>query len=365
MSYKIPITSAFLIFPFIAFLFTIPYILVQYHKYGSINKFRTIIIYSFILYLITIYFLVILPLPSIDYVKDLTTPKYNLVPFKAVFDFIKETPLVITNPSTYILALKDASFYTIAFNIIMTIPFGIYLRYYFKCSFKKVLVYSFILSLFFEITQLTGLYFIYPRAYRLFDIDDLITNTLGGILGYFIANRLKFLPTREEIDTKALEDGKTVSGLRRITLFFLDLFIVSLGESLIRIWINNDYIKYLIYFIYFVIMPSFMNNQTLGGKFLNIKFEFKINNFFGLLLKEITIILYYQFIPSILASGISYLSKISLNHVYLGLIIIAYFLTLFFIYVITLIKIWKNGYIFYDKVSKVKYISTILEGKNV
>ena len=111
-------------------------------------------------------------------------------------------------------------------------------------------------------------------------------------------------------------------------------------------------------------MPSFMNNQTLGGKFLNIKFEFKINNFFGLLLKEITIILYYQFIPSILASGISYLSKISLNHVYLGLIIIAYFLTLFFIYVITLIKIWKNGYIFYDKVSKVKYISTILEGKN-
>ena len=79
-------------------------------------------------------------------------------------------------------------------------------------------------------------------------------------------------------------------------------------------------------------MPSFMNNQTLGGKFLNIKFEFKINNFFGLLLKEITIILYYQFIPSILASGISYLSKINLNHVYLGLIIIVYFLTLFFIF---------------------------------
>ena len=218
--------------------------------------------------------------------------------------------------------------------------------------------------MFFEVTQLTGLYFIYPRAYRLFDIDDLITNTLGGILGYFIANKLKFLPTREEIDTKALEDGKTVSGLRRITLFFLDLFIVNLGESLIKIWINNDYIKYLIYFIYFVIMPSFMNNQTLGGKFLNVKFEFKINNFFGLLLKEITIILYYQFIPSILASGIFYLSETSLNHVYLGLIIIVYFLILFFIYIITFIKIWKNGHIFYDKVSRVKYISTILEGKN-
>ena len=340
--------------------------LVQYHKYGSINKFRTLIIYSFILYLITIYFLVILPLPSIDYVKTLTTPKYNLIPFKAVFDFIKETPLVITNPSTYLPALKDASFYTVAFNIIMTIPFGIYLRYYFKCSFKKVLLYSFFLSLFFEVTQLTGLYFIYPRPYRLFDADDLITNTLGGVLGYFIANKLKFLPTREEIDTKTLEAGKTVSGLRRITLFFLDLIIVTLIEGIIRIAIyNNDCIKYLIYFIYFVIMPCIMNNQTLGGKFLNVKFEFEMNNFFGLLLKEITILLYYQFIPSILASGISYLSNTNLSYAYLGLIIIAHFLVLFFIYIITFIKIWKNGHIFYDKVSKVKYASTILEGKNV
>ena len=128
--------------------------------------------------------------------------------------------------------------------------------------------------MFFEITQLTGLYFIYPRAYRLFDIDDLITNTIGGILGYFIANKLKFLPTREEIDTKALEDGKTVSGLRRLTLFFLDLIIVNLGESLIKIWINNDYIKYLIYFIYFVIMPSFMNNTAGKRLIFKVNFEF-------------------------------------------------------------------------------------------
>ena len=104
----------------------------------------------------------------------------------------------------------------------MTIPFGMYLKYYFKCNLKKTILFSFLLSLFFELTQLTGLYFIYPKAYRLFDVDDLLMNTLGGIVGYSLLNLInKFLPTREEIDKKAIEEGKNVSGLRRIILFSL------------------------------------------------------------------------------------------------------------------------------------------------
>lgn len=40
-----------------AFVFTIPYILVNYHKYGSLLSIRILIVYSFILYLICVYFL--------------------------------------------------------------------------------------------------------------------------------------------------------------------------------------------------------------------------------------------------------------------------------------------------------------------
>ena len=39
MSYMESITTAFIAFPFIAFLFTIPFILYNYHKYGSIHIF--------------------------------------------------------------------------------------------------------------------------------------------------------------------------------------------------------------------------------------------------------------------------------------------------------------------------------------
>ena len=89
MSYLTTLKTAFLLFPFVAFIVTIPFILIEYHKYGSISKIRVLIIYSFILYLITIYFLVILPLPSRDDVIKLTSPKTQLIPFSFVIDFIK------------------------------------------------------------------------------------------------------------------------------------------------------------------------------------------------------------------------------------------------------------------------------------
>ena len=66
MGYFISIKMAVLVFPILAFIFTVPYMIFNYRKYGSVNKLRTLIVYSFILYLLTIYFLVILPLPKLE-----------------------------------------------------------------------------------------------------------------------------------------------------------------------------------------------------------------------------------------------------------------------------------------------------------
>jgi len=64
MGYINNIVSGILIFPFIAAIVTFPYALYQYHKYGSVSKFRTLIIYSFILYMMIAFFMVSLPLPE-------------------------------------------------------------------------------------------------------------------------------------------------------------------------------------------------------------------------------------------------------------------------------------------------------------
>ena len=239
-SYIEIIKIALLTFPFLAFFISFPFILINYHKYGSISSMKVIIIYTFILYLLCAYFLIILPLPKYEVVAMLKSPRTQLIPFNFVKDFIRESPFRLANVHTYVKAIKHSTFYVPLYNIFLTVPFGMYLRYYFKKSKLDIIIYSFFLSLFFELTQLTGLYFIYPRGYRLFDVDDLILNTVGGLLGYFLVKPLmKILPTREEIDNNALKKGEKMSNLRKVTSFCLDLFIFGILELILYILFNN------------------------------------------------------------------------------------------------------------------------------
>lgn len=284
--YIIPIQTAFAIFPLLAALFTIPYMIGQYHKYGSIPVLRVLIVYSFILYLTSIYFLIILPLPTIESVKNMTSPTMQLIPFQFVADFINQTSLVINDPSTYLKALTEPWFYQVLYNILLLVPFGMYLRYYFKCSLKKTICLSFLLSLFFELTQLSGLYGIYPRGYRLFDVDDLFTNTLGGFLGYLITPLVeKILPTKERLDQLSYKKGIEVSYTRRMIALGIDLVIFSslnlMGLILYYIYIQEKIafssitsfliVEQLTWIFYLVISLSIGKGQTLGKKMVNIR----------------------------------------------------------------------------------------------
>ncbi|MCZ3394386.1 VanZ family protein, partial [Enterococcus faecium] len=88
--------------------------------------------------------------------------------------------------------------------------------------------YGFGLSLFFELTQLSGLYGIYPRPYRLFDVDDLILNTFGAFVGGLITPFLvKAFPTREQIDRRSYDQGHKVTVLRRLVALIFDYLVVG------------------------------------------------------------------------------------------------------------------------------------------
>ena len=359
MSYVEAIKTAIITFPFIAFLFTIPFILYNYHKYGSIHFLRVFIIYTFILYLITIYFLVILPLPTFEEVLKNTGPYINYIPFHFIVDFIHETPFVWNNPSTYIEAILDPSFYVVIFNIVMFIPFGMYLRYYFKCSFKKTLLYSLLLSLFFELTQLTGLYFIYPNPYRLCDVDDLIQNTLGGVIGFLIMGWLdNYLPTREKIDEEARKMGESVSGLRRFTAFFLDLVLYFLLVGILSFFFQG-HVLFLAFLFYYILIPLVNRYSTIGMKFLNVKMEFIRLGLLFNTLRYFFLYLYYFALPVKFMMLISYIrSYYNLQ----GITFLLYgggLLVIFLFYLIHFILLLKNKKMYYDKLFGVRFVSTI------
>ena len=345
------IKTAFLIFPFLAFLITLPYLLLQYHKYGSVPLIRSSIVYTFILYLLTAYFLVILPLPSKEEVLMMPTKVPQLIPFTFIGDFIetfKETSGVLS-------FLKSPIVYTTLFNIAITVPFGIYLRYYFKKKWYTTIIYTFLLSLYFEITQLTGLYGLYPKAYRLFDVDDLIINTLGGLIGYLITPIVTiFLPDRDKIDKLSYKRGKVVSIYRRFLAFLIDIFIFTTIMFIMLALLNfNDFVLPLIIMtaIYYVILPT-ITSLTLGKYLVKIKLESKNKHkHLSIFIRQIILYFGIVFGPIIF---------IELNQYINGLITLFYILFVIYAYFEIFLKFFgRKKPLIYERLTKTENISTV------
>lgn len=282
-TYLFPIKTAILTFPFLALFIAIPFLIWQYRRYGGLSSWRAITIYSFIFYLLCAYFLIILPLPKVADVAKLTTQRYNLVPFTAWREFWLTTVFNPRQPGTWSAAIRQPGFIQPVFNIVLTIPFGVYLRYYFKQSFPRIILWGFGLSLFFELTQLSGLYGIYPRPYRLFDVDDLILNTTGALLGTWLTPLLVMaFPSREEMDAKSIAKGQRVTFTRRLVAWLIDFIIcqpilVVLFSGLFSLlgWSAASKNQVLLYslscLIVFLVVPAWKHGETLGKKIVKIE----------------------------------------------------------------------------------------------
>ena len=63
MVYVSNIITAAIAFPFIAIILTVPLLVYHYHRYGSLTILRSVILYSFMFYLVAAYCLIFFPSP--------------------------------------------------------------------------------------------------------------------------------------------------------------------------------------------------------------------------------------------------------------------------------------------------------------
>lgn len=271
------IKSAFAAFPIAAFIITLPYMIWQYKKFGSIPLLRTAVVYSFVLYAMTVYYLAILPLPTIESVAASAPMLPNFVPYTWVKGFVQANGISPASFAWWKTLVKSFSFRETFFNICMFFPLGVYLRYYFKAKFPRTLITGFLCSLFIELTQLSGLYFIYPHAYRTFDTTDLCNNTLGAVIGFLLTPLICFfLPSREKLDERAYKRGTKVPLLRRLIGLSIDWLIyvvlAVVTESLFlrilpaefdsTIFYQTLYVLFIL--VYFVLLQWLFKGRTLG-----------------------------------------------------------------------------------------------------
>ncbi|MFE9750591.1 VanZ family protein [Saccharothrix saharensis] len=78
-------------------------------------------------------------------------------------------------------------FLQVALNVVLFVPLGFLLRYRFGRGVVSATAIGLLVSLAVETTQGTAVFGLYPCPYRVADVDDLMTNTAGAVLGWLLA----------------------------------------------------------------------------------------------------------------------------------------------------------------------------------
>lgn len=222
------IQLGFLAFPLVALLLAVPYALYQYRRFGAISIWKTFVVFTFILYCLCAVSLIVFPLPA-DHsavVESARTPQLH--PFHVIDQIRETTDFSLSDRSTWGPALRSPVVYEAIFNVMLTVPLGAYLCYLFRCRWWMALLIGMATTLLFETSQLTGLFGLYAHPYRLFDVDDLILNTAGTMLGFWLMIPLAWaLPSMDEVNEQARERGSSrVSLTRRALAAVVDLTVL-------------------------------------------------------------------------------------------------------------------------------------------
>lgn len=168
MSIMFTINSWYILIPlFMTFVFIMG--LLAKFKIQRYSVLQYTFLTTFVIYLLTVLHLVFFPI-------DVNIGKYaNQTPWYNTLNII---PIITIDIKTFLL------------NIIMLIPFGMYLPLLNKKldSIRKAVQYGLLLSISFEIIQL--LIRVALGSSRSSDINDLVANVLGSVLGYLFIKRL-------------------------------------------------------------------------------------------------------------------------------------------------------------------------------
>jgi glycopeptide antibiotics resistance protein len=193
----------------------------QYRREGRLTFLQVVLWVAFLVYALALWTYTLLPLPDPDDMRCVGT---QLTPFQFVAD-IRSYPIgslgsIAHNPAVMQVAL----------NVALFVPLGFFLRFFWRRGVVVTTVVGLLISLLIECTQLTGVWGVYDCAYRFFDVDDLIVNTTGALVGGLVAALV--LPGRTDPDDVAAATPRPVTFGRRLVGMICDGLAVWLTGTI-------------------------------------------------------------------------------------------------------------------------------------
>lgn len=179
---------AFAFFGLFAVLLLVPWVRGQYRRFGRFRGWPAVVSGATILYACALIAFTMFPLPR-------TTPGYcaqhadrsywQLTPFASLDDIV-----LYAEDHTLAQTLTSGVLLQVVMNVVLFVPLGFLLAYRWRRRWLPSILAALGLSLLIELTQGTGLWGLAECPYRLADVDDLLTNTLGGALGWVLGRWL-------------------------------------------------------------------------------------------------------------------------------------------------------------------------------
>lgn len=130
------------------------------HSREKFVLYRELLTLLFLLYILVLYYMVTYTDPALD----VSEVGFNLTPFKEILRYDFDSPYFFKN---------------VVGNILLFVPFGMFsVLYLRRVKAMPVLMVTLITSISIEATQrIIG---------RVFDVDDIILNVMGGFIGYIL-----------------------------------------------------------------------------------------------------------------------------------------------------------------------------------
>ena len=267
--------AALVLWPVLSFMLTLPILAYLYHRDGRLRFGTFVGAYLTVLYVCGLGCFTLYPLPQGDAGPGITygiEPRFN--PLGFLDDLAKDG----------VRALPD-----MVANVAFFVPLGFIAGRLLRWRFAPTLALGFGASLLIETAQLTGLFGLYPYAYRMFDVLDLFCNTMGAAVGWsgtVLAGRL--LPPSESAREGRVTDRPGF--VRRAVAYWIDLtvmgvvLIVLLAAASVVMhaagdssWADGSWWERAAAIAVFVafegVVPWLRQGRTLGGGFVRMTCE--------------------------------------------------------------------------------------------
>ncbi|MFC9561834.1 VanZ family protein [Agromyces sp. NPDC056965] len=206
----------------------VPLVALSYRRRGGFSALRMTGWVALLFYVMGLWAYTLLPLPDGD---DFRCAGVVLDPLESVRDVIR---LQAEHGGSL---LANAAVQQIAFNVLLFVPLGVFARALFDRGIAVAVAAGALVSLAIELTQLTGVWGVFPCAYRLFDTGDLAANTIGAALGSLLA--FPAFRRRRRTAASGAAPARPVTSGRRLLAMLVDVASVWLTAAGLSVAVNS------------------------------------------------------------------------------------------------------------------------------